>query len=172
MDLAHITNSPNSKTIDLVDLFKHIKQAGRTARHLQIGFDGWQPLKKKFGCIDLKIDLNFGPFPDIIYSEGDEIGHENATVNIGNFIFSYKVKDDKSNEHEHFIVQHFRIVLMCENNIPLVKLLQIAYNIGQFEVEVLNGSYPAEVVKFYNENKMGKITTYIGSENVDVKIIF
>lgn len=63
-------------------------------------------------------------------------------------------------ERHHFLIQHGRII----NKNPegsLVRLLQIAYNIGQFKRESENKMYSAEQMRFYIENELNKVTSYI-----------
>jgi hypothetical protein len=59
----------------------------------------------------------------------------------------------------HFFVQLFRIPTNESGILTDVKLAQIAYNIGQFEVEI--GNFPPEVVQFYTENRLGEMIAYV-----------
>jgi hypothetical protein len=46
----------------------------------------------------------------------------------------------------------------------LVKLLQIAHNVGQVESEIAKRTYSDEIVKFYNANNLGYINTFVGDK--------
>jgi len=63
-------------------------------------------------------------------------------------------------ERHHYLIQHGRII----HNNPsgsLVRLLQIAYNIGQFRVELEKEIYPIEQLQYYILHELNKVTTYI-----------
>jgi hypothetical protein len=63
-------------------------------------------------------------------------------------------------ERHHYLIQHGRII----NKNPegkLVRLLQIAYNNGQFLVELEKRMYPEEQLRYYALNNLNKVTTYI-----------
>ena len=63
-------------------------------------------------------------------------------------------------EIEHFFIQHFRLVHQQHYKLSAMKLLQIAFNAGQFKAEYERGEYNEHLVKFYNENKLGEYETY------------
>ena len=73
-------------------------------------------------------------------------------------------------ERQHFLLQHGRII----NKNPegsIVRLLQIAYNIGQFKVEASGerNPYTEEQMNYYKENKLDELWTYIDAfENYDI----
>lgn len=63
-------------------------------------------------------------------------------------------------ERHHYLIQHGRIINKYAEG-SLIRLLQIAYNIGQFRKELEKKTYPSEQLKFYIENELNKVTTYI-----------
>ena len=64
----------------------------------------------------------------------------------------------------HYLIQHGRIV---KNNPEgdMKRLLQIAYNAGQFKAELEKNAYPVEQLKYYLVNDLNKVTSYI--EKID-----
>jgi hypothetical protein len=63
-------------------------------------------------------------------------------------------------ERQHYLLQHGRII---HKNNPgsLLRLMQIAYNIGQFRAEQERKSYPVKQLTYYRDNKLDSLSTYI-----------
>lgn len=65
-------------------------------------------------------------------------------------------------ETHHFLIQHFRIPIMCQYRLPVNKILQIAYNIGQLKAVFENENIFSENVKcFYQKHQLDKFVTYV-----------
>ena len=65
-------------------------------------------------------------------------------------------------ERHHYLIQHGRII----HNNPsgsLVRLLQIAYNVGQFRVELEKEIYPVDQLRYYILHELNKVSTYISN---------
>jgi len=74
-------------------------------------------------------------------------------------------------EKQHFLIQHGRIIYKNKNG-TIVRLMQIAYNIGQFKAENEREKYSDNIIKYYNDNKLDDINTYIKLDNkIDFRII-
>lgn len=74
-------------------------------------------------------------------------------------------EDDEKNENwekYHFFLQLIRIPK--KNKIDLIRLLQIAYNIGQFYSERKEGNYNEECLQVFDENNMQKHLSYTKSK--------
>ena len=127
----------------------------------------WQPLKEKYGNYYFK-------------KPNDKIKIKDSFKNIKDKT-KYKVKKkdkehqkvklvvngselDNTKEIHHFFIQHFRIPIMGDFELPIIKILQIAYNAGQFEAERENNTYSDEVTNFYDENALGRLDTYVNTE--------
>jgi hypothetical protein len=63
-------------------------------------------------------------------------------------------------ERNHFLIQHGRIINKNPDG-SLVRLLQIAYNIGQFKRELELTKYTDDQMRFYIVNELNKVTSYI-----------
>jgi hypothetical protein len=63
-------------------------------------------------------------------------------------------------DRDHFLIQHGRII---KNNLDgtLVRLMQIAYNAGQFRAEKEKNGYNPIKIKYYDDNKLDQLETYI-----------
>ena len=74
-------------------------------------------------------------------------------------------------ERQHYLLQHGRIIFKNPDG-NLVRLYQIAYNIGQFKAENEKNKYSENILKYYNDNKLDDINTYIKLDNkIDFRII-
>ena len=68
---------------------------------------------------------------------------------------------------DHFIIQHLRIPTMLNYKLPLIKILQLAYNAGHVKSEFEKGTYHKDIAKFYHEHKLSEISTYLPSDVTD-----
>lgn len=74
---------------------------------------------------------------------------------------------------DHFFTQLIRIPSLYYdapgdmNNIseikyiPFVKVIQIAYNIGQYSYEISKGTQDKTIVEFFNKHSLNRIETYV-----------
>ena len=66
-------------------------------------------------------------------------------------------------ERHHYLLQHGRIIHNNPNG-SFARLMQIAYNIGQFRAEQEKKNYPIKQLVYYRTNKLDHITTYINNK--------
>jgi hypothetical protein len=157
-------------TITLEQVFEKVVNFGSHVRKNRLdGLQKWNVLKKILNdvtglsdsCnwrISCKLDSD-EPVTDIeqIYHfVHDELGMKGDDT------------DDESSpfwEAHHFALQLIRIP---RNNpkVSLQRLLQVAYNIGQFKVEVEKGSYSMDVINFVKNNRLDSMDSYINVEGV------
>lgn len=137
------------------------------------GLKAWQPLKSEYvnylvdGKKTLKINKNLDNLENLIYDIGNDItDHTDVKVKIGSEIL------DNTTEIHHFFIQHFRIPKMGNYELPIIKLLQIAYNAGQYKCEEEKKSYSKTVVDFYNTHKLAEIITYIDADKAQLEISY
>ena len=94
------------------------------------------------------------------YSYTDELKHSDAILTIGDTILN-----NQTAEH-HFLIQHFRIPRVNQYKLSVLKIMQVAYDVGQLKVVFENESvYDDSVKKFYSDNKLDQIHTYIPEKN-------
>lgn len=63
-------------------------------------------------------------------------------------------------ERQRFLLEHGRIILINPKG-SLLRLLQIAYNVGLFKFELEKQLYLPEQMRYYIVNELNKITTYV-----------
>lgn len=123
------------------------------------GLNGWQPIKTKYYAeietfpvnreiIELaKRSLKF---------ENDDMESQIITLNINDEIL------DNSKDTNHFIIQLLRLCLLSKGIISYVKLMQIAYNIGQAEAVIDHEkTYSMNVLNFIHQYNLFAMTTFI-----------
>uniref|UniRef100_A0A6C0EFP6 Uncharacterized protein n=1 Tax=viral metagenome TaxID=1070528 RepID=A0A6C0EFP6_9ZZZZ len=120
------------------------------------GLESWQLLKKMFGTVNKSYDLNLENLEELRKKvDYKEIGKEdeNAKLTVDGTEMSNDI------EHDHFFVQLFRLpkVNNKDGKLQFLKLMQIAYNIGQFKAE----NYDKSVAHFFKKHKMRKLRTYV-----------
>lgn len=81
-----------------------------------------------------------------------------------------KADDDKKRhdlwEKYHFYLQHSKIPTLNFTEGTLTRLMQIAYNAGQLEAEWNDKIYTNELKKYYTENNLKNMGTYMNKANL------
>jgi hypothetical protein len=159
----------NTKTLS--DLWIDTMAEGYLVRKNGLdGLESWQPLKKKYtgmyiddykdGIPVKKKYLSIAKNKYIIGS--DKTDHKDSKFKIGDINLDNRI------EAHHFYIQHFRIPNLEKNKLSVLKLLQIAYNAGQFKSERKNNPiYCNAFIKFYDKNKLNQIETYIDEDLIN-----
>jgi len=137
------------------------KMSINTNKGLDFGQPAWGLLKNKFDKYIFKInDIPNEKINCILEDNGftynkndDKTEIENITINTINL--------NNDIEHEHFFIQHYRIPILENRELSVKKLMQIAYNIGQFRAEQERKSYPVKQLTYYRDNKLDSLSTYI-----------
>ena len=123
--------NPNTTTT----LFTQLIDVGYNVRKSKLdGMESWQPYKNQYLNVDQCYQMqpqfiNLAKSIDYNVDQSD-IDHQKVTITIDGATASNTIEKD------HFFVQLFRIAIMSNFDLKLVKLLQIAYNIGQFKAEL------------------------------------
>lgn len=127
------------------------------------GLDLWQPLKSFFNNCYLqdydKISVN-----NNIKKLAEDIDFTFSNDAMDDAIVKIDGKEYKNKfEVHHFFVQHFRIPLLEKEKLSMTKLMQIAYNAGQFKSARDQGDYKDDekMLDFYDKNDLSNITTFI-----------
>ena len=153
----------------MVEINPPLSVRGIWARMIDIGYNvwktkanglaSWQIHKEEYSRHhNTKIPLR-PEFIDFVkgldYNVNTE-DHSDVILNIEGFQLDNRI------ETEHFFIQHFRIPIMENYGLSLVKIAQLAYNIGQARaVMELENNYGPKLVEFYNKHKLDDITIYI-----------
>jgi len=140
------------------------KETGCIVRN--IGLDGkasWGVFKNELEQINRPSMLTSSiqaMLPKHYKVEDNDLDHNNCIFTIGTLTMKHFDKNDEMKEQHHFLIQHFRLIAMCTDNIiPFNRLMQLAYNAGQFEAD--RKKYDPQIVAFYDANKLGDIETYV-----------
>jgi hypothetical protein len=121
----------------------------RTRKSKSDGLIRWNELKVLIPNIKLEWTDKSKTFYNILVSLGVNDSESSKDANM----------DHTEWERHHYLLQHGRIIKNNEEG-SLVRLLQIAYNIGQFNAEFEKKVYPENQMKFYREEKMNELLTY------------
>lgn len=70
-------------------------------------------------------------------------------------------------EKNHFYLQHARILTLNFDEPKVYRLMQIAYNVGQLRAIFDDDFYTVEMKKYYNENELDDMTTYMSLESLE-----
>jgi hypothetical protein len=144
----------------------------QTKNDFDIGQKGWQLLKENFSNYEFEIDNQRYDKLDCInelkgeyIKSEDDKEHENVKIKIEDIIL------DNTKEHEHFFIQHFRISKTVGDKLSVQKLMQIAYNIGQFKAtKQFDNKYNLKIINYYETNNLDKLETFIRNSK-KIKII-
>lgn len=122
------------------------------------GLEGYQALKLEHQSIPGVIPMSqkFIELCNSINYKVDAADDDNlnATVEI-----SGVVMNNNDGDIGHYFVQHFRIPRMTNFNLPVGKLVQIAYNAGQLKADW--DKYPVEIQNFIIDNKLDQLSSFI-----------
>jgi len=69
-------------------------------------------------------------------------------------------------EYHHFFLQHVRIPTLNFNQALLMRLMQIAYNAGQFNACL--DHYTPDIKEYYANNKLHCLETYMSPEDLSI----
>ena len=123
------------------------------------GLQEWRLLRDHIDGIDtFVINNEFKMLCESLNYNKEENDNDHQRVKI--------IVDDVTYNNEslcdHFFIQLFRIPRMENYNLSTVKLLQLAYNIGQLKYEIDRNKHCASA--FFDEHKLGLLETYIGKK--------
>lgn len=160
--------------MNVQSLWNHVLNAGYVVRKTKCdGLKMWQPFKDFYSGYEIEgyetnfpsVNAKIRELSKEVNYKSEDIDHNNVTINIG------KTKLTNSKETDHFIIQHFRVPEASNYKLPLVKILQIAFNAGQAKAEFENNTYNEEIVNFYKTNKLSEVTSFISPEVASKTII-
>ena len=142
------------------ELFNLIKEYGYLVRSTKLdGLESWKKIKSllqvkennscHWNISQQNLNIMYLHVHNTLNMKGeeDDPGNKNEDENHGNW------------EKSHFFLQLVRIpkISKCE----LVRVCQIAYNLGQLKAERDDPIYTLEVKEYFKSNKLGSIHIYI-----------
>ncbi len=119
----------------------------------------WKPLKSFFNNCYLQ-NYNKIPVKDNIKKLAEDIDFTYTKNDMDDAIVKIDGKEYKNKvELYHFFVQHFRIPLFEKEKLSMTKLMQIAYNAGQFKSARDQGDYKEDekMLDFYESIQYNNI---------------
>lgn len=166
----------------MLGLFENIKVYGRYVRTNSLdGLEYWNRIKTFIQRPEQAEGL--GEINKIISSSGWEINVKigsstNSNINqIYDYVHGYKEnelkifgeegdEEAKSLEHNVWEQYHFflQLIRIPKNNpeINLLRLLQIAYNLGQLSVSLEEGSvFDSKAIQYFESNNLDKLDSYV-----------
>jgi len=149
----------NDYEMTIQDLWYKIMNEGYEIRKLKCdGYVNWQPIKKRYSLIQTEYDVHKSfkkLMENIIFKIGEKQDLDDLKIIVDEFELDNEIEKD------HFFVQLFRIPKLENYKLKVVKVLQIAYNIGQFKAELEKKSYDNKIINFFVKNNLDKFETYI-----------
>lgn len=154
-------------TITILDLWNAVEEYGYTTRKTRMdGLSNWRLVKSSFEALKFdsmdKVTMTnqFIKFASAqVFQVDDLIDYTDLKMTINDTML------DNTIETHHFLIQHFRIPMIEKYNLNLVKILQLAYNIGQLRSVFENEAVYSDVIKnFYDDANLRHIITYLPSE--------
>jgi hypothetical protein len=149
------------------NLFNKVIWYGYKVRKNKLdGLEHWNKLKNcvKENNIDINIDGNWEI--TVNNTEGDELDNINDIYDFFHDDLGMRgEEDDEKNEDwekYHFFLQLARIPK--KNKLDLIRLLQVAYNIGQYNCDKEEEKYDENAMMIFNENNLGKLVSYSSHE--------
>jgi hypothetical protein len=125
----------------------------------QNGLVMWQPMKTKYDNM-MSLGKVDNPVVQRIIYNNIVMGSDDIDLSDLKFVIDDVILDNKIENH-HFFIQHFRIPMISKFNLTRLKLLQIAYNAGQFKARREKNYYDEKIMTFYDNNKLDQIQTYL-----------
>jgi hypothetical protein len=140
-------------------LFKKVKTYGYFTKTNNLdGLDNWNKLKQILSKSSTILKANWNSSIKIHYSymKNELQIKEDITETINH---------DTWQKH-HFYLQHTRIPILNPNDASIIRLMQIAYNAGQLLAIWDDKIYTDEIKKYYMDNKLEEMTTYMSLDNL------
>lgn len=170
---------------DIASIFKTIVEYGYSIRKFilliepkdNIGLNAWRMVKESFadfkfqtesGEILSKVKVNKKLIDEIqeliknkLYNF-DESDKDQEKVKLT--ISSIKLNNEV--EQDHFFIQHYRILNTSNFELSPMKLMQVAYNIGQLKAQNKMNKYDDKLMEYYIAHELNNIKTFVDIDNI------
>jgi len=162
LSIQYLQNDP--KMTSLLELWKDTLQTGYYVRkNKSDGLASWQPLKVKYSTNNTVYQLSdkiIGLINCCFKKGVDTMEYTDCSVVL---LGESSIAIKNGSDIPHFFVQHFRIPFMAGGKeISFFKLMQIAYNAGQFRAaSEESNAYDCHTKNFYSDNKLDNLETYV-----------
>lgn len=151
---------------NIIEKWNQIKQAGKDVRN-DIIINDLASITGKYKWNELEEELLKSILENHFFSYSNELlnRQESFKFHLNNneiFAVENNILGVKNAGKEHFFIQLFRIPHLNPNNLPFIKLMQIAFNIGQFMACFKD--YPEIIQNYFVINHLDNISSYIDLE--------
>lgn len=150
----------------LREIWNNVKNIGYNVRINNLnGLEKWQQLKNTYNRCVLS-DGKKMEVSDTIKQliSNHYVTNSEDTYQANSKFFIETVILINSIEIDHFFVQHFRIPVLSDFELSVLKFAQIAYNAGQYDAAREQNMYNDITNTFYDVNKLGSPETYVDDE--------
>lgn len=166
--------------VDIEEIFNSIIDYGCTIRKFilltkpkeNIGLNAWRMVKESFG--DFKFKTKSGEILSKVKVNKKLVEKINTLIETKKYKYDEDDKDhekvkleinsielDNQVEPEHFFIQHYRILVTSKFELSPMKLMQVAYNIGQLKAQNKIKKYDDKLMEYYKSNNLNNINTFI-----------
>ena len=174
--------------VDIQDIFNMIIDYGCTIRKFvlltqpsdNIGLNAWRMIKETFS--DFRFKTKSGEILSKIKVNKKLVEKINKLIEDKKYKYDVDDKEqdkvklelnsvelDNQVESEHFFIQHYRILVTSNFELSPIKLMQVAYNIGQLKAENNINKYDEKLMEYYKSNNLNNISTFININ--DIKLV-
>lgn len=166
--------------VDIEEIFNSIVNYGCTIRKFilltkpkeNIGLNAWRMVKESFS--DFKFKTKSGEILSKVKVNRKLVEKINALIETKKYKYDEDDKDqekvkleinsielDNQVEPEHFFIQHYRILVTSNFELSPMKLMQVAYNIGQLKAQNKIKKYDDKLIEYYKSNNLNNVNTFI-----------
>jgi hypothetical protein len=174
--------------LDIEEIFNTIIDYGCTVRKFvlltkpkeNIGLNAWRMVKESFA--DFKFKTKSGEILSKIKVNKILIEKINKLIETQKYNYDESDKDqdkvklelnsvklDNQVEIDHFFIQHYRLLVTSNFELSALKLMQVAYNIGQLKAQNKFNKYDDKLMEYYKSNNLNNISTFVDID--DVKLV-
>jgi hypothetical protein len=172
-------------SLNIEEIFNLIVDYGCTIRKFilltepkdNIGLNAWRMVKESFS--DFRFKTKSGEILSKIKVNKKLVEKINKLIEDREYNFDADDKDqekvkltinsiqlDNQVEPEHFFIQHYRILITSNFELSPMKLMQVAYNIGQLKAQNKINKYDDKLMEYYKTNNLNNISTFVDIENI------
>jgi len=170
---------------DMASIFKTIVEYGYSIRKFilliepkdNIGLNAWRMIKETFA--DFKFQTESGEILSKIKVNKKLIDEIQELIK--NKLYNFDVTDKDQEkveliissiklnnevEQDHFFIQHYRILNTSNFELSPMKLMQVAYNIGQLKAQNKMNKYDDKLMEYYIAHELNNIKTFVDIDNI------
>jgi len=173
--------------LDIEEIFNTIIDYGCTVRKFvlltkpkeNIGLNAWRMVKESFA--DFKFKTKSGEILSKIKVNKNLIEKINKLIKDNEYKYDVddkeqdkvkleinSVKLDNQVEIDHFFIQHYRLLVTSNFELAPLKLMQVAYNIGQLKAQNKFNKYDDKLMEYYKSNNLNDIKTFVDIDNINL----